>query len=264
MAIMTIQTWDQKIARAQKLAKREFPAQELLNLYIKVANFQKQISASLDGADHADIRCLLQFLPPMKMLLSALGSEELQAAAAGLGEDSERWSDLLLKYWEQDPQEQDTALAFLAYLLLQPYAQHVTSRMNLSSPNTTAHCPACGNPPQLSLLREFNTGAKRSLVCALCSSEWEFRRVLCPSCGEQHKDKLPVFTTAEFEQARIEACDACKTYIKCIDLSKDGYAIPPVDDLATVALDLWAADQGYTRQHPNMFLMTLPESPQLP
>lgn len=254
-------SWDQKIARAQKLAKRESPAQELLSLYIKVANFQKQISDSLGSTEHPDIRCLLQFLPQLRALAGGLGSAELQTAAGELGEDSERWSELLLRYWEQDHQAQDPAQTFLAYVLLQPYAHHVTSRMNLSSPNTTALCPACGNPPQLSLLREFNTGAKRSLVCALCAGEWEFRRVLCPNCGEQHKDKLPVFTAEEFDQARVEACDSCKTYIKCIDLSKDGYAIPPVDDLATVALDLWAAEHGYVRRHPNMFLITLPESP---
>ena len=76
-----------------------------------------------------------------------------------------------------------------------------------------------------------------------------------PNCGEQDKDKLPVFTAEQFQQGRIEACDNCKTYIKCIDLSKDGHAVPQVDDLATLALDLWAQEQGYTPQHHNMFLL---------
>jgi len=94
------------------------------------------------------------------------------------------------------------------------------------------------------------------LTCFLCGTEWEFRRVLCPNCGEQHKDKLPVYTTDEFQQGRIEACDTCKSYIKCIDLTRDGNAVPVVDDLATLALDVWAQEQGYTRVHPNVFLLS--------
>jgi FdhE protein len=248
-------TWDQKIARAQKLARKDSPAQQLLTLYLKVAVFQKQVSQGLNGGDHLEISSLLQFLPQLRLLVRDLGSAPLAKTTDELGDEQGRWSELLLRHWEQDTEIEDPAEVFLASLLLQPYAQHVTSRMNIRADNSTARCPACGNPPQLSLLREFNNGAKRSLVCSLCSTEWEFRRVLCPYCGEQHKDKLPVFTAQEFRQARVEACDSCKSYIKCIDLSKDGNAVPPVDDLETLALDLWAQEQGYTRPYANIFLL---------
>src|SRR5579871_3327968 len=184
-------TWDQKIARAQTLSKNNPSARELFDLYTRVANFQKTVSQDLKGVEHADIRLLLKFLPQLKSLVRDLGSEHLQSTMAELGEKQERWSELLLKHWEQQAPAEDPAEAFLAYVLLQPYAQHVTSRMNVACENTATQCPGCGNPPQLSLLREFNNGAKRSLLCSLCSTEWEFRRVLCPYCGEQHKDKLP-------------------------------------------------------------------------
>lgn len=252
-------TWDQNLARAKKLSANHPSARKLLDLYVKVANFQKTISQSMHGTEHTDILSLLEFLPQLRKLINDLGSEHLQHTMTELGDQQERWSELLLKYWEQEGHAEDPAHAFLAYVLLQPYAQQVTSRLNVSCENTVTRCPACGNPPQLSLLREFNNGAKRFLLCSLCATEWEFRRVLCPYCGEAHKDKLPVFTAEEFEQARIEGCDNCKFYIKCIDLSKDGNAVPPVDDLATLALDLWALEQGYTRRCPNMFLMESPE-----
>lgn len=254
-------TWDQKIARAQKLSQNQPTARELLELYIKIANFQKNISHDLTGTEHPDIRFLVYFLPQLHTLVQSLGSVPLQDALSDLGDDQERWSELLLKHWEQDGQTPEPAQAFLAYVLLQPYAQHVTSRMNVAAAPGTAQCPACGNPPNLSLLREFNNGAKRSLQCSLCSTEWEFHRVRCPYCGEEHKDRLPVFTAEEIQQVRIEGCDTCKSYIKCIDLSKDGYAVPPADDLATVALDLWAQEQGYKRPCPNMFLMETTELP---
>jgi formate dehydrogenase maturation protein FdhE len=40
--------------------------------------------------------------------------------------------------------------------------------------------------------------------------------------------------------------------------------MPQVDDLATLAFDLWAHEQGYVRQQPNLFLMEAPEPLELP
>jgi FdhE protein len=249
-------SWQQRIERARKLSQADSPAQSLLRIYEKAAAFQKTIADGLNGSGHSDIRNLLKFLPQLRVLVAGLGSEPLQKAIAALHDDPQRWSELLLKYWERNAEITSAAEAFLAYLLLQPYAQHVTAQMTPTVENTSPRCPACGNPAQVSVLRELNNGAKRSLLCFLCSTEWEFRRVLCPSCGEQHKDKLPVFSAEDLPQARIEACDTCKSYMKCIDLTKDGHAVPPVDDLATLALDLWAEEQGYTRHQPNMFLLS--------
>jgi FdhE protein len=51
---------------------------------------------------------------------------------------------------------------------------------------------------------------------------------------------------------RIEACDSCQRYIKSIDLTVDGLAIPEVDDLLSLSMDLWATDQGYERLEPSL------------
>jgi len=53
----------------------------------------------------------------------------------------------------------------------------------------------------------------------------------------------------------VECCDTCHTYIKSIDLSKNGLADPLVDELASVPLDLWAQDRGYAKLHPNLLAM---------
>ena len=248
-------SWDEKISRAQKLSGDSATTKEILALYIRITKFQRAISNGLNGTDHPDITALLEFLPDLRKLVTTIGSAPLQQAIETIGKDHGRWTEMLLQYWEQQPEPETPSEAPLAYLLLQPYAQHMTSQMQVHADTSSPICPACGNAPDVSLLRDYNSGAKRSLLCSLCATEWEFRRVLCPNCGEQHKDKLPVFTAEEIQQARIEACESCKTYIKCIDLSKDGYAIPQVDDLATLALDLWAQEQGYSRQQPNMYLL---------
>ena len=249
-------SFDEKIARAQKLSHEIPQAREVLDFYSKIAVFQRDISLQFNGAEHSDIRSMLRFLPQLRALVAQMGSVPLQQALSKLGDNQETWTELLLENWEpQGVRTQSPAQLFLSYLLLQPYAQHVTSRMTIAPDTSSSHCPACGNPAQLAVLREFNNGAKRSLICSLCFTEWEFLRVRCPNCNQQDKDKLPVFTAEQFQQGRIEACDNCKTYIKCIDLTKDGHAVPQVDDLATLALDLWAEEQGYTPQHHNMFFL---------
>ena len=104
----------------------------------------------------------------------------------------------------------------------------------------------------MGVLRGEGEGAKRSLICSLCSLEWEFRRILCPGCGEEAVDKLPVFTAGQFEHVRVEACDTCRTYIKSVDLTRNGLAVPIVDELATVPLNIWADEHGYLKLQPNL------------
>jgi FdhE protein len=50
----------------------------------------------------------------------------------------------------------------------------------------------------------------------------------------------------------VDACDSCRRYVKTIDLTRDGTAVPIVDDIATLTLDLWARGQGYERLRPNL------------
>ena len=48
-----------------------------------------------------------------------------------------------------------------------------------------------------------------------------------------------------------KACDACHCYIKTVDLTKDGHAVPVVDELATIPLNLWATEHGYLKLQSN-------------
>jgi FdhE protein len=64
-----------------------------------------------------------------------------------------------------------------------------------------------------------------------------------------------VYTAEEFSYVRIEACDTCHMYIKAVDLSRNGLAVPVVDELATVSLNLWAEEHGYTKVQLNLLGM---------
>jgi FdhE protein len=63
---------------------------------------------------------------------------------------------------------------------------------------------------------------------------------------------LPVYVAEQFPQVRVEACETCKFYLQTVDLTKDGSAVPLVDDLAAIPLTLWAHQHGYSRLQPNL------------
>ncbi len=49
---------------------------------------------------------------------------------------------------------------------------------------------------------------------------------------------------------RIEACETCRNYVKSLDLTLDARPVPEVDDLVSLAMDLWAVEEGWTRLEP--------------
>jgi formate dehydrogenase maturation protein FdhE len=108
--------------------------------------------------------------------------------------------------------------------------------------------------PRAAVLREdAEAGAlRRTLLCGLCGSEAPHARVACPACGEEDPAKLPRFTAREIPWIRIDACDACRSYLKAVDLTKAPEAEPFVDELASLALDVVARDKGYRKLSPNL------------
>ena len=110
-------------------------------------------------------------------------------------------------------------------------------------------CPHCGNPPQAGCLRPEGDGTALSLVCSLCGNEWPFPRGHCPGCDS---DKLAFYAAEGFDHIQVQACDACRRYLHLINLAKDPEAIPEVDELAALPLDVWAREQGYVKLYPNL------------
>ncbi|HVJ09369.1 MAG TPA: formate dehydrogenase accessory protein FdhE [Acidisarcina sp.] len=256
---------EDRIARATELIKSHPSASELLSFYRELALFQKSIYEELRSSDQTDMHALLRHFPALIELVRRAGPEPLASfGAEHLRSPEEQW-ELLLESWEgqategqsgedqprSDP-ENSGAGRFYARVLLQPYAENLAKRGTVDLQETTAICPFCSARPVAGVLRGEGDGAKRWLLCSLCATEWPFLRVACPNCGERDKDMLPIYTASEFEHVRVEACDRCKTYLKSIDLTRDGHAVPVVDELATVALNLWAEDHGYSKLESNL------------
>ena len=84
------------------------------------------------------------------------------------------------------------------------------------------------------------------------ATAWRVPRLTCPQCGETEADKRPVHTAESIAHVRIDACTTCSRYVKTVDLRKDGTAVPLVDELAAVELDIWAQEQGLTKLRANV------------
>ena len=69
---------------------------------------------------------------------------------------------------------------------------------------------------------------------------------------EEDPRTLPSFRSETYPAVRIEACETCRRYVKSIDLTVDARAIPEVDDLVSLGMDLWAQEQGFARIEPGL------------
>jgi FdhE protein len=110
------------------------------------------------------------------------------------------------------------------------------------------YCPTCGSWPLLGEFRGLDQS--RFLRCGLCAAGWEAARLWCPYCGNRDHEELH-FLHAEGEENRYRAavCDACRGYVKMVSVLS---ALPLlhllIADLATLHLDLAAAERRYTNQ----------------
>jgi FdhE protein len=249
---------DDRISRAAELAKIHPAASDLLAFYVELARYQKPIFEELRSRQETEIPTLLGYFPGLFELVLRTGPEPLAAFGAEHLQSAEVQQELLLGLWEapaNDDSVYTEAGRFFGRVLLQPYAEYLASRGSSNVETSAATCPFCSARPAVGVLRGEGDGAKRSLICSLCATEWLYRRVVCPGCDEQDNDSLPVYLAAEFEHVRVEACDRCKTYIKSVDLTRDGRAIPLVDELATVPLNIWAEGHGYAKLETNLLGM---------
>jgi FdhE protein len=268
---MNAAEWDARIERARKLAASYPFASEGLHFYERLTRFHKsaysQIEAACGKAKRArlpatlrqefDASLLLPQFPTFLSVIAEIAPPPLARFASEFRTRSgTRWQQTLLRFWEDGSSTETNSEPFeamLSWLFLRPYAEYLADHTDSNVPiGTPPTCPVCGSKPVVGALRPEGDGAKRSLICALCGTEWDYRRIVCPACSEEDVTKLAIYTAKEFNHVRVEACDSCRSYLKTVDLTKDGHAVPVVDELETIPLDLWAAERGYQKLQTNL------------
>jgi formate dehydrogenase accessory protein FdhE len=280
--------WDRRIRRANELVSTYPFAAEGLRFYAKVATFQKSLYAEIEKAladspktsadrplrDELDLFLLLPHFSRFLAVIQQVAPPPLaQAAAALLQQGPAAWQRDIEEFWHGDAEltaavdESDPAQAgdsqgaissdrLLAWIFLQPYAEYLASHREIAIVDGTPFtCPLCGGKPVTGVLRSEGDGAKKSLICMLCAHEWAFRRIYCPACGEEREPQMAYYSAPEIAHVRVDVCDTCHTYLKSVDLTKTGLAVPVVDELATMPLDLWAREHGYEKLQINLLGM---------
>ena len=260
---VTSESWDTRIERAEELAGKSDATREILTFYKKLLQSQKEVEQFLrsrrgwlpSGYLAEDLPVLKECLPLILRTVEANGPAPLAEEARTLmSAASVSVDEMLLEYWRSPSDTQFFAKAFL-----QPYTRWLSESgghpLDRMFETTERRCPFCGGMPQVSFLQireaTSETG-NRNLVCATCTISWSFRRVACAYCDEERPTKLGYFHTPEYDHMRVEACDTCKHYVKGVDLTRLGFAIPLVDEVAAAAMDVWAHEHGYVKIELNL------------
>ena len=263
--------YDARIRRAKQL-KETYPfAAEILTFYGHICKIQQRVGSELQrklrlGSDTTEAGALRRqldvdaVLPFVKDALTELLPQSPGPLAEYLKEyvvrTQQQQARSLQQYVNQggtDEAPEDSREELVAHIVIDPYAELLAQRKAAPAIGPAGNlCPHCGARPAAGVLRTEGDSGKRFLLCAFCATEWEFRRIYCAYCGEVREQSLPVFVAEKFPQIRVEACDTCRHCLRTVDLTKDGHAIPAVDDLAAIPLALWADEFGYQRIHGNL------------
>ena len=251
--------WPLRRERAAELAERYPHAAEMMRLY--------QALIPVQEAAHFDARskdlqlkdvpafAIERVLPSVIDVTVASGPARLRDGVikvfctANLAEIVEKW----LGEHTLDPFERYLAMAS-ASPILETVSLPLAGRAREGV--SDRQCPSCGGLPQLSYFAvtgEALVTGPRYLVCSRCSNAWVFSRMTCANCGEAESAKLPIFQDQEqLKHIRVDGCRTCGKYLLTFDLRRDARAVPIVDELAALPLDLYAKGQGLTKITPNL------------
>ncbi len=204
------------------LAERYPESAEALIFYGVVASSQKQASPER----------LLE-------LVAAKGPELLRSLATEL--DAAACLDALEAY--ETGADRDSPRSFFGRVLLQ-------ARTGLERDAVRERgrdCPLCGHKPQVGCLVPEGDGTALVLSCSVCFSEWRHSRESCPSCREPSSAKLVHYHAPEIDHLEVLACDTCRVYVNVIRAASAPDAVPDVDEITALPLDVWAAENGYRK-----------------
>jgi FdhE protein len=233
-----------RVADGQRIAVREIPVQP-----VRAQGEGPPLAAQRVPRDGAWRRMLGVVLSAAKA--PGLPAETLDAlrllADSGVS-DVESIADAVLA--GEVPRERVACAPFVG-AALQAWFAALAARLDPAGvPQGRALCPVCGSTPVAGVVQ--GRDRLRYLSCSLCAAEWHVLRLHCILCGKD--DDLAYLGSAEDRGTQAEACGHCRAYVKLFDEERRGAADPAADDVATLALDLVLAEEGWQRAGTNLYL----------
>jgi FdhE protein len=250
--------FERSAVRASALAQRSTSARAPLEFAAGLLRAQGALAAAIEAVHSDHPLCgnladdLVAFDARLAIVLSFVAEQGPAIVGDVARQRLEEIRERLIAFWRDGGSGRDD---YLSRALVRPYAEVLAARgVDPHRPAAAGGCPVCRGFPAIAWRESSGDveGARRVLGCGVCSRAWGIQRILCPACGEERPDKLPAFQSDRYPAARIEACVTCRAYFKSIDLTVDALAVPEVDDLASLSLDVWATEQGYDRLEPGL------------
>jgi hypothetical protein len=279
--------WTERRRRAAELQERWPFAVEVLTFYRVLLPVQERVygavQAELSDPSRTAAYVAGRALPLVREVTVACGPEKLARAAAAEDISPAEWEEKV-RYWLAGG-ELSAVDRYLARAAAGPVLEALGGAAGnmCQGPRDLRHCPTCGGLPQVSVFAstgEDLVAPRRYLECARCVSRWPYPRMTCPACGETETGRLPIFAeegatlmeatghvvrgassapagapsgaAPHFPYVTIHACRACARYLLNIDLGRDARAVPVVDEMAAIPLDLYAREQGLMKIVPNL------------
>lgn len=277
-AVLVASPWPKRRARAATLGERWPFAADVLAFYGLLLEVQEQAYARALTAAPADVATYAaEHVVPRIVEVSVQSGPPALTAAVLRCFDVADFSALIGRWLRNEDLE--PIERYLARAAAAPVIEAVGAP-TASEPDDR-HCPRCGGLPQLSMFApspEDLVTAHRWLECSRCATSWPFPRLTCAACGETDTAKLLVYSevgTAQAERStgvvkaavdavqtapsgvqfphlRIDGCATCSQYLLTVDLERDGRAVPVVDEIAAIPLDLYARELGMRKIVPNL------------
>jgi Protein involved in formate dehydrogenase formation len=264
-ASQTANPWPLRRERAAELAERYPHAAEMLRLYQALTVVSENLPSAVYGAGQGGgvaAFAVEHVLPGVIDATVEFGPRALRDGvvslfcSADLVNLVQRWLDGQALTPVETYLARATASPLLEALVTPHSDPPPQGGREFESTGSPTQCPNCGGLPQLSYFAvsgEALVSGPRYLVCSRCANNWVFSRMTCAGCGEETGTKLPIYQEQErFPHVRVDGCQTCRKYLLTFDLRRDTSAVPVVDEIAALPLDLFARDQGLTKITPNL------------
>lgn len=117
-------------------------------------------------------------------------------------------------------------------------------------------CPACGAWPLLGEIRGLEL--QRFLRCSACGLGWQARRLVCPYCDNDDFRQQETLRAEGERRVVLEVCERCRGYLKVMNaFDPTPSPLLPLEDVATVLLDMAAIERGYRRPEGSGFVLEI-------
>ena len=180
----------------------------------------------------------------------APAAQALRRLAGAWPEELEAMADGVLA---GTPAATDLAAAPFVGAALQVYFTALASSLSAAAvAGSTGACPVCDSPPVAGVVQ--GDDRLRYLCCSLCGSEWNLTRIQCWSCRNAAGIRY-LGVAGDGGAIKAEACTPCGSYLKIFYREKMPVVDPLADDVASLTLDLLAAQEGWGRSGVNLFLL---------